>query len=261
MIIISNYTDKGGLGKTTTTVNTGAALAYQGYKTLLVDMDPRSHLSKHVGIKSAELKLSLQDVLVTKEALLSDIIFETSQENLYIAPSKLELGHLAEEVLTKRKKPETILENSLKSVQKHFDFIFIDSPPGGTLLSKMALYASDFFIIPTSTKTFDLSGIDTLFDVIEKLSEKYASWEYRILGVLLNNFDMRLRKANQKGLEILEEVFGESDFVLESRIRTDVQIDAAQDQGKTVFQYNVKGKAAEDFLELSKEIIEKLRDV
>lgn len=248
---------KGGVSKTTTVVNLGAALAASGKRVLLVDCDPQSHVAQHVGIPQADIEEGLEDVLKQKRPDIREIALETRTPNLLLAPSTNALSN-ARDVLAARPMREGLLERALRPVADEVDYVLIDSPPDEGVLSINALFACNSLIIPTTLDQFAVSGVPKVLAIRESLTEAFGR-EWPLLGALICKHDRRTVSMNRGALDMLEETVGE-DGVLETRIRTDESVKKAQSQGMTLFEYGAKGRsnAAEDYRELAAELMRKL---
>lgn len=252
---------KGGVSKTTTTVNLGAALALAGKRVLLVDCDPQSHLAAHLGVDqdSIEGGEAVEDVLRKKNGSIADIALTTNTENLFLAPSTNALANARSE-LASRPMREGLLKRALKSMQREVDFILVDSPPDEGLLSVNALYACDGLIIPTTLDQFAVSGVPKVLAVRESLSEAFDR-EWPLLGSVICRHDSRTTKMNKMTREMLESIVGE-EMVFASRIRTDESVKKAQNLGKTLFEYEAQlgrsTNAAADYRCFAEELLERL---
>ncbi len=255
---ISLINFKGGVTKTTSTVGLGSALASSGYRILLVDCDPQSHLALHLGINREEIELSLENVLASKGVKLSDIIIDTSQDNLFLAPSKRGLLNARTSLATRHNR-DAVLTKAMRGLESYFDFVLIDTPPDESILSVNAMYACRYIIIPTPLDSLSLDGINPVLDAVCSLKEAYEEKKWDILGVLINRYDKRLSTENVKSDALLKEVFGQDGMIFETRIRVDEELRKALRLGRPVSQYNAKSKSANDFLQLAKEIVEKLQ--
>ncbi len=255
-IIISCINYKGGCTKTSTTVGLGAALALRKKKVLLVDCDPQSHVSLHLGIRQEDIDISVDNVLYERRLDIRDIILETGVENLCVAPSRKGLLH-ARETLANRPRRDVLLYRALKPVREDFDFILIDTPPDEGLLTINAIYASRFLIVPTPLDMFSLTGISSLVESLEMMHEAYEERKMELLGILVNRYDGRLRTENESNLNVLRQTFG--DLIFETRIRSDEWIRTAQRTGKTVFQRSGgRSKGAFDFTRLAEEVVSRI---
>lgn len=250
-IALVNY--KGGVTKTSTAANLGAALASLGNRVLLVDCDPQSHLSEHVGIEAAELEHGLEDVF-ERGVAFQNIICETTLPSLLIAPCRRRLAE-ARSTLSNRKNRDAVLAKAIRGIDEHFDYMLVDSPPDEGILSVNAMYACRYILIPTTLEYLAVRGIGPLIDSIVELTEAYDHREWNILGVLINKYDKRSAVENRRCIAELQEAFEEDNLLFDTRIRIDeTNIKSALREGKPVPQYNPSSKAAIDFQSLAIEV-------
>lgn len=249
--IITVANQKGGVGKTTTSVNLSASLAASEYKTLLIDIDPQSNASNGVGIDSKQLELTIYEVLVNDESI-KDAIVETDMPFLSLVPSHINLVG-AEIEMVNIKKRELILKNALQSIKDEYDFIIIDCPPSLGLLTLNSLSAADTVLIPVQCEYYALEGLGQLLNTIS-IVRYQLNQELDIEGVLLTMYDSRLRLSNQ----VVEEVKKHFDNkVFKTLISRNVRLSEAPSHGKPVIMYDALSTGAQNYLELAKEILEK----
>ena len=252
-MIISIFNQKGGCGKSTTTINLGAALATQGKKVLVVDMDAQANTTNGVGIDDEELKVTIYDLLISKKVTYEDIkevIKKTAYENLECLPSDIQLSN-AEIELASAMSRETILKKIIDKIKNDYDYILIDSPPSLGLLSVNSLVASDKLIIPVNTSYFSVKGIKHLMNTFNLVKDNLNE-KLEIMGVLITMFTSR--KTLAKNIrESLIEVFGNK--VFGSVIRVDSKIEYSQDAQSPVIYFNNKCNSFDDYMSLSKEVL------
>lgn len=255
-ITISCINYKGGCTKTSSTVGLGAALALEGKRVLMVDCDPQGHLAVHLGISHSDIDMSIENVLGNRGSDIRDIILDTGTDNLLLAPSRKGLLH-ARETLANRPRRDALLARALTSVKQDFDYILIDTPPDEGLLTVNAMYASRYLIVPTPLDAFALTGISSLMESFQAVTEAYEDHRLDILGVLINKYDARRKKQNVKNMDCLAEQFG--DLIFNTKIRTDEEIRNAQSLGQTIFQRpGGRCKGAFDFTRLADEVIDRI---
>ena len=246
MIAIGNQ--KGGVGKTTTTVNLGAALAFQGKKVLIIDMDSQGNATSGLGIERADVKQSVYEVLVDQiEA--AGAILPTSRENLWILPSTLQLAGAEIELATADHR-ESRLKQAIEPIKADYDYILVDCPPSLGQLSLNAFTASDTILIPVQCEYYALEGLSQLLNTIRLVQRTYNK-NFRIEGVLLTMLDAR---ANL-GYEVVEEVrkyFQEK--VYQTIITRNVRLSEAPSYGQSVIDYDPKSRGAEMYMDLAKEV-------
>lgn len=246
MIAIGNQ--KGGVGKTTTTVNLGAALAFQGKKVLIIDMDSQGNATSGLGIERADVKQSVYEVLVDQiEAAVA--ILPTSRENLWILPSTLQLAGAEIELATADHR-ESRLKQAIEPIKADYDYILVDCPPSLGQLSLNAFTASDTILIPVQCEYYALEGLSQLLNTIRLVQRTYNK-NFRIEGVLLTMLDAR----TNLGYEVVEEVrkyFQEK--VYQTIITRNVRLSEAPSYGQSVIDYDPKSRGAEMYMDLAKEV-------
>lgn len=239
---ISNH--KGGVGKTTSTINIGAALALKKKRVLLVDLDPQANLTQSLGVNKAEI--TIYDNL-RGEKLISPI---ECKNNLYVIPSSLDLS-AAEIDLSAEPGREYILKEFLLKLKDKYDYILIDCPPSLGLLTINALTAADFVIIPMQAEYLPLRGLAKLTEVINKIQAR-LNVGLKIGCVFLTQYDSR-KILNRDVADSVEQFFGNK--FLQSKISSNIALAEAPSQGKDIFSYNKNCKGAEDYSVLVDEII------
>lgn len=256
-MIISVVNQKGGVAKSTTTTSLASALAKQGLKVLVVDMDAQANSTVGLGIDDESLEHSLSDLLLSEKVfsnMVESVIIRTDYDNLYLLPSDISLASV-ENDLSKAMNREMILSKILRLVRDKFDYILIDCPPNLGLMSINALAASDKVIIPLAPGYFSAKGINHLYRTIEVIQENLKP-DLDIMGILVTQFDAR--KKNHLDLrEKLPGIFGEKLF--ETFIRVDTQVEHAQEEKTTVVYFNEKAKASQDYIKLAEEVIDRGR--
>lgn len=246
--IIAVANQKGGVGKTTTSVNLSAGLATIGKRVLLIDTDPQGNATSGVGVNKSEIEQSIYDVLID-ELPLEEIIHKTGIEHLCIAPTTIALAG-AEIELVSTISREARLKNAIKKVQDDFDYIIIDCPPSLGLLTLNALTAADAVIIPVQCEFYALEGLSQLLSTIS-LVQKHLNEDLLIDGVLLTMFDVRTNLSTQVAEEVKK--FFE-DQVYETIIPRSVRLSEAPSHGESILQYDPKSKGAEVYLQFAKEV-------
>ena len=245
--IISVANQKGGVGKTTTTVNLGACLASLGKKVLLVDMDAQGNATSGVGIRKPDVTKDIYDVLVN-ELPIDEATLITEHENLSIVPATLQLAG-AEIELTSMMARESRLKGSLAEVSSQYDYILIDCPPSLGHLTINSFTASDSILIPVQCEYYALEGLSQLLNTV-RLVQKHFNPELEIEGVLLTMYDARTNLGN----EVVEEVrkyFREK--VYETIIPRNIRLSEAPSHGKPIIDYDPRSRGAEVYEALAKE--------
>lgn len=245
---MSNH--KGGVGKTCSVCNIGAGLARKDKKVLLVDLDPQANLSHSLGVKDAER--NIYEVLNGRLNIKSAI--HDVSVNLDLVPSTLDLAG-AEIELASEAGRDLILKDHLNLVAANYDYIIIDCPPSLGLFTVNALAASNEVLIPLQANVLSLIGITKLTTVIEKIKKRLNS-SLRIGGILITQFDAR-KTLNRDIATAVEEHF--ADKLFKTRIRDNVSLAEAPGQGRDIFRYCPKSNGAQDYEELSGEILKRHR--
>ncbi|AZN38864.1 ParA family protein [Paenibacillus albus] len=246
-IAISNQ--KGGVGKTTTSVNLGACLASLGKKVLLVDIDPQGNTTSGIGIEKADVAHCIYDVLIN-DVHPNEATCSTNIEGLSIIPATIQLAG-AEIELVQTISREQRLKKSLALVKKQYDYILIDCPPSLGILTINSLTASDSLIIPIQCEYYALEGLSQLLNTV-RLVQKHLNTTLQIEGVLLTMFDAR----TNLGIQVIEEVkkyFQQK--VYQTIIPRNVRLSEAPSHGQSIITYDPRSKGAEVYLELAKEVI------
>jgi chromosome partitioning protein len=244
VIVFANQ--KGGVAKTTTTLNLAVAFAESGYRVLCIDMDPQGNLTMSQGIDPDKVEKSLYDVLVN-DMPISEII--VSRE-IDIAVASIDLAG-AEIAMSTKIGRERSLEKALKEVSGDYDFVCIDTPPSLGLLTINALTAANKIIVPVQCEYLSMRGLVQLQNTLKMIQENLNP-DVRIEGILPTMFDARTVHAKE-AVEILEENFG--DLVFHSRIRKAVKFAEAPVKGSSVLKYDSGSSAANYYRELAKEVL------
>lgn len=247
--ILSIANQKGGVGKTTTSVNLGACLAYIGKKVLLVDIDPQGNATSGVGIEKAEVDQCIYDVLVD-DVEAEAVIKPTAIENLSAIPATIQLAG-AEIELVPTISREVRLKRALEEVKDQFDYIIIDCPPSLGLLTINSLTASDAVLIPVQCEYYALEGLSQLLNTV-RLVQKHLNQDLKIEGVLLTMLDAR----TNLGIQVIEEVKKYfQDKVYKTIIPRNVRLSEAPSHGEPIITYDSRSRGAEVYLDLAKEVV------
>lgn len=248
--IIAITNQKGGVGKTTTSVNLAAALAKMNYKVLLIDIDPQANATQGIGIDRDYIEYSTYHVL-TEEARMDQVIVHSYIENLDVAPGEIDLAGIDLELAHVKQGRETRLRNALEKVKDRYDFIFIDCPPALGLLNTNALTSCDAVLIPVQCEYYALEGLTQLLNTI-KLTQSHFNRKLSIEGLLLTMLDQR----TNLGLEVSQEVrkyFGEK--VYKTVIPRNIKLSEAPSAGICIFDYDKNSVGAVAYQELAKEVL------
>lgn len=247
--IIAITNQKGGVGKTTTSVNLSACIAKLGKKVLLIDMDPQGNASSGLGIDKDNLELCIYDVLINGMTM-NDVIVPTALKKLKIAPASIDLAGAGVELVNLPKR-EHILKKALKEVKDDYDFIFIDCPPSLDLLTLNALTAADGVLIPIQSEFYALEGVSQLINTVN-LVKKSLNEKLEVEGVLLTMFDGRTNLSIQVADEV-KKFF--TTKVYKTIIPRNVRLSEAPSYGEPIIIYDSKSKGAEVYMKLAKEVI------
>jgi len=244
--VIAFANQKGGVAKTTSTLNLGVAFAEQGHKVLLIDLDPQGNLTMSQGMNPDEIERSMFDVLVHKIPI-QDVIERRETD---VAVSSIDLAG-AELALSSMIGRERSLEKAIAPIRDDYDFILIDTPPSLGLLTINALVASDGVIVPVQCEYLSLRGLVQLENTLTMIREDLNP-KVEIVGILPTMFDRRLLHSKED-VDILTENFGE--LVLKTKIRKTIRFAEAPVKGESVLKYDPRGEAAELYRNLAKEVL------
>ncbi len=247
--VISIANQKGGVGKTTTSINLAASLAAIEHPTLIIDVDPQSNTTSGLGIEPKTVSNSIYEVMIGG-VQAEDAIRETELPYLDLIPSHINLVG-AEIEMVDRNQRERILSNAISTIREKYDFIIIDCPPSLGLLTINALTASNAVLIPVQCEYFALEGLGQLLNTI-KIVRQHLNRDLEIEGVLLTMYDTRTRLSNQVADEV-KRYF--EDKVFKSVISRNVRLAEAPSFGKPALLYDATSVGAKNYLSLAREII------
>jgi chromosome partitioning protein len=246
MKTIAFTNQKGGVGKTTSTINVGAGLAKEGKKVLLVDLDPQANLTYSLRMSSTRLETSIYDVLKGRvgpdEAIINHNGFD-------IFPSYIDLSG-AEMEFANEPARETLLKNMLSKMEKEYDYILIDCPPNLGLLTLNAFTAVKDVFIVLQSEYLALHGLSKLMDVIRVVKERLNP-DIEIAGIICTLYDKR-KNLNREVVDHIQDYFGNK--VFKTIIRDNIALAEAPSHHKTIFEYNPGSHGAKDYLALAREI-------
>ena len=249
--IISIANQKGGVGKTTTSLNLAAALGILEKNILLIDADPQANATSGISSEINEKQIGTYDILLNTKNI-NEAINKTKSPNFDIIQANIDLVAIEIELVNKSKR-EFMLKKALKKLSKKYDYILIDCPPSLGLITLNAFTASDSILIPIQCEYFALEGLGKLLNTIKSV-QKIHNNNLDIEGLLLTMYDSRLRLSNQ----VVEEVkkhFGK--MVFKTIIQRNVRLSEAPSFGENIIEYDATSKGSQNYLSLAQEIIKK----
>ncbi|MGB5204519.1 ParA family protein [Eudoraea sp.] len=252
--IIAIANQKGGVGKTTTTVNLAASLGVLEKKVLLIDADPQANATSGLGINVDEIQIGTYQLMEhTKTA--GETIITTSSPNVDLIPAHIDLVAIEIELVDKDER-EYMMKKAIGDLRALYDYILIDCAPSLGLLTLNALTAADSVIIPIQCEYFALEGLGKLLNTIKSV-QRIHNPELDIEGMLLTMYDSRLRLSNQ----VVEEVKKHfSDMVFDTIIQRNVRLGEAPSYGESIIKYDASSKGATNYLNMANELLKKNRE-
>ncbi len=254
-LIIAITNQKGGVGKTTTSINVTAALALMGKKVLLVDTDPQAHSTISVTSGSAKCEKSLYDIMMNRNEKIDDIIIPSNIPGLDVAISKISMAKLEPSLLGEFD-GHYRLKDVLEPIKARYDFIFIDTPPTLGLTTLNALVAASYIIIPIQSSYLCLEGTDDLLETIDKV-RKIANPGLQIIGVLITLHDKRTNLARDV-VKRIQKVFGGKLF--DTYISKSVKLEESPAYKESIFTYAPDSVGAVQYKKVAEEIIERAKN-
>ena len=247
--VISVANQKGGVGKTTTTINLAASIAERGYRVLIVDIDPQGNATSGLGIEKSEIDQDIYSVLIN-DVPLKDTIFHTSTPKLDLVPATINLSGAETELISMMAR-ETRLKSALDTVSEDYDFIFIDCPPSLGQLSINAFTASNSILIPVQSEYYAMEGLSQLLNTI-RLVQKHFNKDLGVEGVLMTMLDAR----TNLGAEVVKEVKSYfTDKVYQTIIPRITKLAEAPSYGEAITEYAPNSRGAKVYDDLAKEVL------
>ena len=250
--IISMCNQKGGVGKTTSTINMGACLAEYGRKVLLVDLDPQGALSAGLGLTHDDIEDTIYDVMLDSHTSIHSAIQHTGVPGLDLVPANIDLS-AAEIQMVNEVGREHTLARALRPVRRDYDFIIIDCQPSLGLLTVNALACSQGVIIPMECEFFSLRGLALLTDTVEKVSDR-INFDLEVMGILVTMFDRRTKHAREVMSRVVD-YFG--DKVFDTVITRTVRVPETSVAGEPITTWAPSSPATQQYRNLAKEVIER----
>ena len=251
MKILAICNQKGGVGKTTTSINLAASLAHLKNKVLLIDTDPQANATSGVGIDKASISQSIYNILVD-EVDINDVIVKTAYENLDIVPSSIALAG-AEVELVSAISREQRMKNAISEIKEDYDYVVIDCPPSLGLITLNSLTAADGVIIPVQTEYYALEGLSQLMNTFN-IVRKHLNSKLDIFGVLLTMTDSRTNISNQVAEQVREHF---KDKAFDTVISRTVRLSEAPSFGEPIIEYAKNSNGAKQYLSLAKEVVKR----
>lgn len=253
--IISFANQKGGVGKTTSAVNVAASLGVLGHRVLLIDLDPQGNATSGIGVSKKELKASSKDIL-TGDATAKDLILETEFDNLSLIPANIALAGVEFELydLFDNDQMPYRLKEGLAPIADDYDYIIIDCPPSLGMLTINAFTASDGIVVPMQCEYYAFEGLSQLLQSVKGMKKRYNP-ELDITGILITMYNGRLLLSMQV-ISDLKKYF--ADKLFDTRISRNVKLTEAPGYGKPVYYYDKNAKGAKEYLDVAKELSERI---
>ena len=251
-MIITVANQKGGVGKTTTTINLAAAVANKGFKTLLIDLDPQGNSTmSYIDMRS--VVKSMYDVMVSEELPLEAVVMPTGVANLSVAPSRISLAKLESKLIGEIDGPFR-LKDKMEATAKQYDYIFIDTPPTLGMITVNALVASSHVLVPIQSSYFALEGTDDLLETIEKIKAR-PNPNLQLLGVVITMHDKRTTLSKDIH-EQIGQVFG--DRLFNTVITKSIRLEESPAYKESIFTFAPRSSGAMEYYSLSEEILSRV---
>ena len=251
MKTIAIINQKGGVGKTTTSINLAVGLVEQGKRVLLIDLDPQAHSTIGLGVEPGNYQTALHDILISKKNMRESVVEINSVAGLGIVPSHIRLDK-SEQLLAPEMFRESRLKKALKGLGTEYDFAIIDCRPTLGVLTVNALYASDLIVVPCDMSRYALEGFADLMETIDNVKNSLPNDKATFIRILLTKFDKRKTVSNDW---IMEQLKDYNNLLFETKIRHTEALNQAQMATLSIFQFSPKSPGAEDYRNLTQEFL------